>query len=228
MAPFYFEEELIFGILSGLASGVPSMLFGIASYVLMALALQTIAQRRGLNKPWLAWIPVANVWLLGSLSDQYRYVVKGENRSKRKWLLWLSIAKLLLTTAIVVLGIAVAGSVLFGGFRKESLLLQRIMGPLIGIAGVSLPMAGITLAYAVIYFMALYDLYQSLDPSNAVLYLVLSVLFPITKPFFLFFNRDRDDGMPPRRQKTVYEEAPQWQPQEPEQEPWEQQNKDYL
>ncbi|MBQ7000965.1 MAG: hypothetical protein IJN67_07975 [Oscillospiraceae bacterium] len=226
MAPVY-ETEL-FMLIPSLLGSVPSALLGIAGYVLTALAIYSISRRRELRKPWLAWIPVVNCWLLGSLSDQYRYVVKGENRSKRKWLLWLSIAKLLLTTAIVVLGIAVAGSVLFGGFRKESLLLQRIMGPLIGIAGVSLPMAGITLAYAVIYFMALYDLYQSLDPSNAVLYLVLSVLFPITKPFFLFFNRDRDDGMPPRRQKTVYEEAPQWQPQEPEQEPWEQQNKDYL
>lgn len=226
MAPVY-ETEL-FMLIPSLLGSVPSALLGIAGYVLTALAIYSISRRRELRKPWLAWIPVVNCWLLGSLSDQYRYVVKGENRSKRKWLLWLSIAKLLLTTAIVVLGIVVAGSVLFGGFRKESLLLQRIMGPLIGIAGVSLPMAGITLAYAVIYFMALYDLYQSLDPSNAVLYLVLSVLFPITKPFFLFFNRDRDDGMPPRRQKTVYEEAPQWQPQEPEQEPWEQQNKDYL
>lgn len=226
MAPVY-ETEL-FMLIPSLLGSVPSALLGIAGYVLTALAIYSISRRRELRKPWLAWIPVVNCWLLGSLSDQYRYVVKGENRSKRKWLLWLSIAKLLLTTAIVVLGIAVAGSVLFGGFRKESLLLQRIMGPLIGIAGVSLPMAGITLAYAVIYFMALYDLYQSLDPSNAVLYLVLSVLFPITKPFFLFFNRDRDDGMPPRRQKTVYEEAPRWQPQEPEQEPWEQQNKDYL
>ena len=67
--------------------GMPTLL-AIASYVLTALALYTIARRRGLRNPWLAWIPVANSWLLGSLSDQYRYVVKGEHKSKRIILLY--------------------------------------------------------------------------------------------------------------------------------------------
>ena len=226
MAPVY-ENEL-FMLLPSLLGSIPSGLFGIAAYVLTALAIYCIARRRELRKPWLAWVPVLNCWLLGSLSDQYQYVVKGEKRAKRKWLLWLNIAKLFLTMAITVLGIAIAGSVLFGGFHNESMILNRIMGPVIGVAGVSLPLAGITLAYAVIYFMALYDVYKSLDPTNAVLYLVLSVLFPVTKPFFLFFNREKDEGMPPRKQRTVYEEAPQWQPSEPVPEPWEQENKDYL
>ena len=224
MAPMY-ENEL-FMLLPSLLGSIPTGLFGIAAYVLTALAVYSIARRRELRKPWLAWVPVINCWLLGSLSDQYRYVVKGENRAKRKWLLWLNIAKLLLTIAVAVLGIAAIGSVLFGGMRGD--FMNRIMGPVIGIAGVSLPLAGIALAYAVIYFMALYDVYKSLDPSNAVLYLVLSVLFPVTKPFFLFFNREKDGGMPPRKQKPIYEEAPNWQTQEPAQEPWEQEDKDYL
>ena len=37
--------------------GTP-MLLSIAGYVLTALALYTIARRRGLRNPWLAWIPV--------------------------------------------------------------------------------------------------------------------------------------------------------------------------
>ena len=44
----------------------------IVSYVLLAWGLFTIAKRRGINKPWLAWIPVVNVWMLGCISDQYR------------------------------------------------------------------------------------------------------------------------------------------------------------
>ena len=224
MAPVY-ETEL-FMLLPSLLGSIPTVFLGIAAYVLTALAVSCISCRRELRRPWLAWVPVLNCWLLGSLSDQYQYVVKGENRSRRRWLLWLNIAKLLLTTAVTVLGVSIAGSVLFGGFRGN--LMSRIMGPVIGIAGISLPLVSITLAYSVIYFMALYDVYRSLDPSNAVLYLVLSVLFPVTKPFFLFFNREKDGGMPPRKQKVVYEEAPQWQPQESVQEPWEQAEKDFL
>lgn len=59
----------------------------IAGYVLTALALYTMAKRRGIKHPWLAWIPVADMWLLGTISDQYRYVAKGQVRNSRKTLL---------------------------------------------------------------------------------------------------------------------------------------------
>lgn len=226
MAPVYQSNPIM--LISGLLSSVPSALLGIAGYVLTALAVYSISRRRGLAKPWLAWIPVINVWLLGSLSDQYQYVVNREIRSKRKWLLGLKLLSFVLTTVIVVLGIHIAGTFLFGSYRYESELFGRIMKSAIGAAGMSLPLAGAAIAYAVIYFMALYDVYKSLDPDNAVLYLVLSILFQVTKPFFLFFNRDKDKGMPPRKQEPVSENPPQWQPAEPVQEPWEQEHKDYL
>ena len=220
MAPMY--EEEIFALITGLLSGIPSMLLGIATYVLTALAFYTIARRRGLRKPWLAWIPVVNVWLLGSVSDQYRYVVKRENRSKRKSLLILSILMAVLAVAIVVMAIVVASSAIFGSYHYGS---SRIWDQLAGIIGLCLPLVGVAIAYAVIRYMALYDVFRSLDPDNCVMFLVLSILFSPTEPFFLFFNRNKDKGMPPRRQEPVYAQEPQWQPA---QEPWEQENKDYL
>jgi hypothetical protein len=65
-------------------------------------------------------------------------------------------------------------------------------------------MIAATIAMYVIRYMALYNVYRSLDPGNAVLFLVLSILFSPTEPFFLFFNREKDLGMPPRKQKPVY------------------------
>lgn len=209
-----YEAEM-FALMTGLISGIPSLLLGIAAYVLNALALYTISRRRGLNKPWLAWIPVVNCWLLGSLSDQYRYVVKGENRSKRKWLLILNILMFALTAAIVVMIIVVAAATIMGNYHFRARMTADVTGLVIGILGLCLPMAGIAIAYKVIRFMALYDLYRSLDPENSVLYLVLSILFSIPEPFFLFFNRNKDNGMPPRKQ-------------EPAREFWENENKDYL
>jgi len=50
-----------------------------------------------------------------------------------------------------------------------------------------------------------------------VIFLVLSILFPVTQGFFLFFIRNKDEGMPPRKQEPVYE-VPQ--------EPWN--NTEYL
>ena len=83
-----------------------------------------------------------------------------------------------------------AGSFSFGVFLAQYLLPHTWL----------LPLAGVAIAAAVIRFVALYDVYRSLDPNNAVLFLVLSIFFGVTEPFFLFFNRDKDAGMPPRRQ----------------------------
>ena len=221
------EEFIDIGLLPMLISGVPSFLFNVAAYVLTALAFYTVANRRGLSNPWLAWIPVANTWLVGSLSDQYRYVVKGENRSKRKILLTLQILAVACGIALFCLGIGVAVSAVSGAIRNisEEQLLGQIMGPVIGILAVCVPMAGISIAYIVVRFMALYDIYNSLDSKNSVVFLVLSILFPVTEPFFLFFNRNKDGGMPPRKQQSVYHDPVYEQPKE---EPWNNSETDYL
>ena len=203
---FGLEEELLM-LIPGLISGIPTGLFSIAAYILTAMALYTVSRRRGLNHAWLAWIPVANMWLLGSISDQYRYVVKGENKTKRKWLLVLSILKSVLVLGILVYAVVMVGTALnlglHGGFRQEGMM--DIIGPVLTILGLVLPFAAIAITSCVIRYMALFDIYRSMDPGNAVLYLVLSILFSPTEPFFLFFSREKDLGMPPRKHQPVYE-----------------------
>ena len=194
---YYFDEEVLM-LIPGLISGIPTGLFSIAAYILTAMAIYTISRRRGLTNAWLAWIPVANVWLLGSLSDQYQYVVKGQDKTKRKWLLILNILKAVLLTMIVILAVVAAGSL----FANQ---LSEIMGLVVALLGLVLPLCAVTIALCVIRYMALFDIYRSVDPGNAVLYLVLSILFGPTEPFFLFFNREKDLGMPPRKKQPVYE-----------------------
>ena len=78
-------------------------------------------------------------------------------------------------------------------------ILGSVIGAVAGVALLSLPIAGISIALAVIRYMALYDIYTSCQPQNNVLFLVLSIIFTVTEPFFVFFNRNNDKGMPPRR-----------------------------
>ena len=199
---YFFEEELLM-LVPGLLSGIPTGLFGLAAYILTALAIYHISCRRGLRNPWLAWIPVVNCWLLGSLSDQYQYVVKGETKSRRKWLVILNILKAVMLLLLLILALVAAGS-LFTNHPSE------IMGLIVALLGLALPLCAVTIALCVIRYMALYDVYRSLDPNNAVLYLVLSILFSPTEPFFLFFNREKDLGMPPRKAPVVEEEPAAW------------------
>ena len=184
--------------------GMP-MLLSIASYVLTALALYTIARRRGLKNPWLAWIPVADCWLLGSLSDQYRYVVDGQHKSKRKILLIFRILTAVMWVSLIGLLIKLCfhavGSVFWGTMSDERIF--QVLHQALNLLVMCLPLIGISIAYAVFRYMALYDIYKSLDPANCVLFLVLSILFGVTEPFFLFFSRNKDDGMPPRKQPVV-------------------------
>ena len=206
------------GALFGLTWSTLPTLISIAVYVFTALGLYTLAQRRGLRHPWLAWIPVANVWILGSLSDQYRYVVRGQVRSKRKALLTLNIISAVMGLVMTVVIVAAVIRCVFS-FRgaSETEIVNALMGSIMGVLALCVPWAGVAIASAVLSYMALYDIYTSCDPANNTVYLVLSILFGFTQAIFLFLCRNRDDGMPPRR-----DTQPQYR--QPAQEPWQQQD----
>lgn len=208
--PYVAADTLTSSLLLSMGQILTSSLFSIASYVMTALALYTIAKRRGLHKPWLAWIPVANVWLLGSISDQYRYVTQGQNKSKRKWLLGLEIALAALLVIILAVCISAVVQAVLGAtsFYDEDAILRSALGSLITAGALLIPMAAVGIAKAVITYMALYDVYKSLDPANCVMYLVLSILISVTQPFFLLCNRNKDLGMPPRRPDAPTEIPP--------------------
>lgn len=161
-----------------------------ASYVLQSLGLYTIAGRRGLKNNWLAWVPIGNIWLLGSISDQYQYVTKGKVTNRRKIMLALSVA-----VAVVYVGwfVGMIGSVING----------HVGGALLGMVLGWLLLMGVLIALCVFQYIACYDLFRSCHPGNAVMYLVLSIVFPVTLPFFVFACRKKDRGMPPRKQPPV-------------------------
>ena len=203
------EEFMEYGLAPMLLSNSWSFLLGIATYVLTSLGLYALAKRRGLKNPWLSWVPVINCWIIGSLSDQYRYVVKGQVKNKRKTLLILSIILAVIYLAVivccVVMFVNMIQAVINGA--SEDALLEIVMGPAMAMLGLCLPIVGIAIAMAVVRYIAMYDIYTSCDPQNNVLFLVLSILFSVTEPFFLFFSRNKDGGMPPRKQEFHYAEA---------------------
>lgn len=206
----FLEEYMEYGMGVGLLSNAFSSLLGIAVYVLTSLALYTIANRRGIKNAWLSWVPVINCWIIGSLSDQYRYVVKGEVKNKRKTLLILNIITWVISLAMIIIAIVMAvgaaGAAMSG--VAEAVLMETVLGPVIAILCLCLPLMIVGITTVVIRYMAMYDIYTSCTPQNSVVFLVLSILFSVTEAFFLFFTRNKDDGMPPRKAEPVYE-APQ-------------------
>lgn len=191
---------------------VPALLaFGasVALYVLQSLGFYKIAKRRGIRHAWLSWVPLLYVWVLGSISDQYRYVVKGQYRSSRKvlpvlggvtWVLnavygglylaaWVSILPKLPAMLSGTLDLAVLGTMLHNAMGGA--LWVNVAGILVG------------LAFWVVQLICLYDLFASCLPKWKLLLLILGIIFPVALPIFLFLCRNQDQGMPPRKEQVV-------------------------
>ena len=186
----------------------------VAVYVLQALSLYTIAKRRGIQKPWLAWIPVGDMWIKGCISDQYQYVVKGKVKNKRKWLLGLNLAM----WGTYVLFFVAFGSMMVDVISDTYGAEYFGVGGLLGMIVAFVAMMGFCIAIVVLQYMALYDLYRSCDPGNAVLFLVLSIFVSICHVIFPLVCRKKDLGMPPRRPQPA---PPTYMPPQPTPDPWE-------
>lgn len=181
-----------------LAVSAITVILAILCYVFQAIGLYRIAKRRGIPHAWFAWLPFLGDWLLGSISDQFRYVVKNKITHRRVILLILAIVVgvgggVTLPTALNLLGNAFYQA--YQGYDEGF----GMVFPLITLSGLSSLLSVLSLVVLVFRCMALYDLYSSCNPANNVLFLVLGIIFPVTVPFFLFSCRNLDIGMPPRR-----------------------------
>ena len=221
---YAFEADLMeflgqFGyVFLGIAAGflMIALTIGLVIYIFQSVGLHAIAKRRGLHHAWLAWIPVGTYWIVGSIADQYQYVAKGKIKNKRKILLSLSLASFVLG---LVLNVTSSILMLVTAQAEGAIAVSGMLGVIRSVIN-----AVVSIALVVFWHMALYDLYCSCNPDNAVVFLILGIFFPITIPFFIFFNRKKDGGMPPRKpeprtyipREPVYEE-PKETRNEPEQ-----------
>ena len=160
-----------------------------ALHVLYGCGLYTVAKRRFIKNAWVAWIPFACVWTLGCLSDQYRYVTRGQERSRRYVLLCL-MAMLLVAGGALCFGLLkllpVALAVGLQLHWKVFLLVLLVMFLLVAVV------------MAVFYRSAAGDLLTSMDPMHTNKFLVWCTLTWVPEPVYIFRNRKKDLGMPPR------------------------------
>lgn len=175
-------------------------------YVLQSVGLYTVAKRRGIRHAWLSWLPIGNNWLLGCISDQYQYVVKGRNKRKR-------VALLVLSLVVTVLGVWLTAGwiqlIMEIAMRYQELLWHRpieLVLEVVGLMGWLLVLWCICVAFLVVKLTALYHLYASCVPGDRVVYLLLSMFLNGCTPVLIFACRRWDLGMPPR--KTPLAEEP--------------------
>ena len=159
----------VFGFLTGIGIAALILILSacIVFYIFQSLGLYTLAKRRGIPTPGWAWVPIGNLWIVGKLADQYDEMVKGKSMKYSQILLWLGV------------GIVAAGSI----FLPLAVLLLFVVWAAI-------------VVLIVFCYMALYRIYQSCSPDTAVVFIVLSIIFPVIVPFVIFALRNRDTGLP--------------------------------
>lgn len=194
--------SVVVGIVA--ATAVCALAVGIALFVFRAISIYKIARRRGISNAWLAWVPVCSEWILGSVADQYQYVVKGRVKNRRLPLFLLS---------VILLGLRIAGAAL--SISTATYVIRFVLtgagfpdvGRLVLLAVASTVQTGGMIACLVIRGFVMYDVYTSCTNRNNVLFLVLGLLFRVLEPVFLFACRNKEEGMPPRRDVPAREEA---------------------
>lgn len=200
---FNFDFSRLDGELLAIGMIIAVLLFVLAAaicvltYVFQGIGLFTIARRRKISNYGLAWVPVGNMWIMGSIADNFSVKTSGWDKKLRHWILWLFIG------AYVFCGIGYV-FILFTGFYTEMHYIYSagLIGLIIGGIAMLLIGAGALVAALVLEYISLYRVYKSCKPENAVIFIILSILFNITIPFFLFAMRNSDEGIP----KTVQRE----------------------
>ena len=167
--------------------------FSVIAYILTGKSLSAIARRRGIDKPWLAWVPVGCDWLLGCISDQYRYVTFGEESNRRGKLLKMNIILMAIALVVLILsGVMCAIGVLSG---SEDVILAMALFMMVLAYG----MIPVAVVYSINYYKSMFDLFRSCDPDKSLIYLLVSIFASFPLPFFLHSCKEKDLGMPPRK-----------------------------
>lgn len=154
------ETSLIASLVAFVAGlGILTVLFicliPIALYLFSSFGLYTMALKKNIEYPCLAWIPIIKLFILGEII--------GEK---------VTISSLKIPYAQVILPVA--------SICSGALIAIPFFGWIIGIA------------IAVYNYAAYYRLYKLYYSDSAVLFLVLSIIFPFMLSIFPFVIRNRD------------------------------------
>lgn len=152
-------------------------------YIFNSIALKKLAEGRQLERPWLAWVPIANGYLLGEIADDIE-AYNGKTANCRKALLWLGIVQT--ASCLLMLACALIGTAMSSAGNSDGTFYFM---PIIVILYVCLFFA--STAFIVFRYVAAYKIFKDYAPESATIFLVLSIFLSVSYPFLLFSLRNK-------------------------------------
>ena len=194
------EEAVSFFLTVFIGAIAVSAVIGIAIYLLESISVYKMAKSAEIKNPWLAFIPVANDWVFGMLAEKYKK--KNGTKSARFGIILPVLEGIVFIESIALTIFTVISIKEITGYALDAVNTSTEMAPeqfmsLIPVIILYFALMAVAIAYAVVFFIALWRVYSSFDKSNATLYIVLSVIFTISVPIILFIIRNRKPEFDP-------------------------------
>ena len=174
-----------------------ALVFGLAHYVMEAVGLSKIAKSCRYPRPWLAWIPFANSYLIGKLAEVSAVRFGKTKRPYAAWILTLQIISTVLWTvymvvwtATMIIGIPEYSAAIIAGDTEAMPYAVFAMFPLMGVFSI------LSVLQLVVQFLAYHLLFMLFDEKNAILYVLLSVLVSFAFPIILLILSRRTPNLP--------------------------------
>lgn len=158
----------------------------IALYVLNGIGLMKMAKSCGLARGWMAFVPIANVYLMGQLAEQ-------NPTAGKKSLPWRHIVLVgYILTLVLNLVMLVWMVVEMVGIQAETgdFTDFDVMGLYGSLIGIMLPLSIVSTAVSVVLYIIYWKIFALFAPDLAVVFLVLTILFNI-QPILFFILRNR-------------------------------------
>lgn len=191
------QEAISLFAVTLLVSGI----IGLLLYIFNGIGLMKMSNSLGLKHGWISFIPVANIYALGRVAQNY---VKKDGRKSAK------LGAALLTLYIIMFVISIIFFVFLGialvtvfqlassAVLDNSTMNIEMFSSFIPVIVFYFVFMAVAIAYIVVYYVALYKIFDMFS-NHGALFTVLSIFFTSLAPIFIFAIRNGDP-------KRTYEE----------------------
>lgn len=188
------DAEMLNMIVALVVAGIYLVMLAILliGYILTAKSLHTIGNRRGIANSWLAWIPVADSWIVGSIADGHDEKLG----FARKWRYVLTTLSVIGFGGIVIGYAGFFGMIISVAFRYAPAEppLEEWLAPFLVFYVLLIVAAVVMMVAAIVRQICIFKIYESTVPEKAVKYLLLSLLVPLAGPICLYRCRNKGYG----------------------------------
>ncbi len=165
-----------------------SFAIALAFYLLQAYGLYKMGKTVGSPAPWLAFIPVVNIYALGKIAETPTPASPKPLRYGPV-LLVLNVVNTVISniSAFMMINGMIEIISNYESYEYEELLAELLTVSRSG----SFIVSALSFAFTVFYYIALYKLFKLFVPKSATAYLIVAVFFSVALPIMIFCLRNK-------------------------------------